>query len=321
MGKNSAGVPDPYQTSQAQLDAGVKAVQESAKINAVNQYGPSGSTTYQKDAQGIPISQTVTLGGPEQQNYNTTGATKNALANQAGLFAGQLPSTPFQGPGPGAGDAVQKALYDRKMAMIQPQLDQADKQSEVTLANRGIPIGSEVYNDERNRLDRNRSDQLAAISQDATMAGGQEQTRQLQDMITARNQPYNEIGSLMAGAAGGQMPQFQGNPAYNITPPNVAQNVYNSANLQNQQNSSMLGGLFGLGSSALASPWLMSDERTKKDIKRVGTTDGGLPVYTFRYISGGPVQMGVMAQEVEKVIPDAVHVIGGIRHVDYSMVV
>jgi hypothetical protein len=49
-----------------------------------------------------------------------------------------------------------------------------------------------------------------------------------------------------------------------------------------------------------------SDKRLKTDIHKVGKTDSGLNVYTYRYKSGGPIQMGVMAQEVEKKIPEAV---------------
>jgi hypothetical protein len=56
----------------------------------------------------------------------------------------------------------------------------------------------------------------------------------------------------------------------------------------------------------------------KTDIKRVGSTDDGLPVYTFRYKSGGPVQMGVMAQDVERVNPAAVQEFNGIKAVNYG---
>jgi hypothetical protein len=78
----------------------------------------------------------------------------------------------------------------------------------------------------------------------------------------------------------------------------------------------MMSGLFGLGSA-----FLMSDRRVKEDIKRIGTTDGGMPVYTFRYKGELATQMGVMAQDVEKIRPDAVidHP-SGVKMVDYSKV-
>lgn len=72
--------------------------------------------------------------------------------------------------------------------------------------------------------------------------------------------------------------------------------------------------------TSLGGAAMMSDARMKTDIRRVGETDGGLPVYTFRYKAGGPVQMGVMAQDVEKVKPDAVIEIDGVKHVKYAEV-
>jgi len=72
----------------------------------------------------------------------------------------------------------------------------------------------------------------------------------------------------------------------------------------------------GLGLSGLG--MFLSDERAKTDIRRVGETDNGLGVYTYRYMAGGPVHMGVMAQEVERVAPHAVAEIDGLKHVDYS---
>ena len=62
----------------------------------------------------------------------------------------------------------------------------------------------------------------------------------------------------------------------------------------------------------------MSDIRVKKNISTVGRVDNGLPVYSFQYITGGPQQIGLMAQDVEKINPSAVIEINGIKHVDYS---
>ena len=74
-----------------------------------------------------------------------------------------------------------------------------------------------------------------------------------------------------------------------------------------------------------ALPWigtalgLFSDERVKTDIKKVGKTDEGLNVYTYRYKWGGPPMMGVMAQEVEKKHPEAVMEYDGIKAVNYGL--
>ena len=81
-------------------------------------------------------------------------------------------------------------------------------------------------------------------------------------------------------------------------------------------------GFWETAGSVLASIFeLFSDERMKKDINRVGATDAGVPIYTYKMKSGGPVQMGVMAQELEQVKPDAVRMHhSGYRMVDYGKV-
>ena len=84
-------------------------------------------------------------------------------------------------------------------------------------------------------------------------------------------------------------------------------------------------GLVSGGSSALGALWaalpaLSSDIRLKKDIHKVGMSDSGFPLYTFRYKGEGPMSMhlGVMAQDVEKTRPEAVHKgPGGFKMVDY----
>lgn len=79
--------------------------------------------------------------------------------------------------------------------------------------------------------------------------------------------------------------------------------------------SSALGALAGfLGLSA-------SDRRVKEDIHKIGESDSGFPLYTFRYKgeSGLAKHIGVMAQDVEKKRPGAVHTLpSGIKMVDYG---
>lgn len=79
------------------------------------------------------------------------------------------------------------------------------------------------------------------------------------------------------------------------------------------------GGILGaLGFGLQAAPLIWSDRRLKEDIKRVGTTDDGLGVYTYRYKGSDTVHMGVMADEVERIHPDAVAEINGHKAVNYG---
>jgi hypothetical protein len=49
-----------------------------------------------------------------------------------------------------------------------------------------------------------------------------------------------------------------------------------------------------------------SDIRLKHDIVQIGTLDNGLGVYRFAYNGSDKVYVGVMAQEVQSIQPDAV---------------
>jgi len=75
-----------------------------------------------------------------------------------------------------------------------------------------------------------------------------------------------------------------------------------------------------VGSSGGASGLLaLSDERAKENIIRVGELDNGLGVYQYNYIGSVTPVIGVIAQEVELVKPEAVKEIGGLKHVNYAI--
>lgn len=61
------------------------------------------------------------------------------------------------------------------------------------------------------------------------------------------------------------------------------------------------------GGNSAPPPMLVSDATLKTDIVRVGTAAHGLPLYQYRYVVGQERFEGVMAQDVLKVRPDAVH--------------
>lgn len=97
------------------------------------------------------------------------------------------------------------------------------------------------------------------------------------------------------------------------------------ANAQAQASSGagLMGALGTIGGAAIkvAGPALMaSDKRLKTDIKKVGKTNKGLPIYTYKYKGDDTTQMGVMAQDVEKKTPKAVSEVGGFKAVDYKLV-
>lgn len=82
------------------------------------------------------------------------------------------------------------------------------------------------------------------------------------------------------------------------------------------QGAGTLGSLAGgLGMLAMG----LSDVRAKKDIRPVGKLDNGLNVYAYRYKGDDTPQIGLLAQEVAAVKPEAVgHWGAGLLGVDYD---
>lgn len=144
----------------------------------------------------------------------------------------------------------------------------------------------------------------------------------LAQQLALRNQPLNEIGALMSGSQV-QMPQFQGYTGANVAAAPVfgaaqAQDAaaMNRYGIQANQAAANTAGLFGLGKAAL--PFVLSDRRLKSNIERVGTHPRGIGIY--EYDINGQRQRGVMADEVESVLPEAVMTgADGYKRVNYGM--
>lgn len=220
-------------------------------------------------------------------------------------------------------DSAQNAIMSR----LTPQLDRRQAALETQLANQGFKDrGSEAYQNAMRDFNNVRTDA-------ETQAGLQAinlQPQLMQQSLAIRNQPLNELNALRTGSQV-QLPnfgQFRG-ASVSDTPIMQAANaqMQNNMGLYNAQMgayNNQMSGLYGLGAAGvlgyLAPAMAASDVRVKDDIKRVGTLDNGLGVYTFRYKGDPKVQMGVMAQEVEQVIPEAVMEINGIKHVHYGMI-
>src|SRR6185295_18267794 len=64
---------------------------------------------------------------------------------------------------------------------------------------------------------------------------------------------------------------------------------------------------------------MFSDEKLKENIEKVGMLDDGQNVYTYNYKGDSTPQLGLIAQEVLEHVPEAVHDVGGLLAVDYSL--
>ena len=99
--------------------------------------------------------------------------------------------TYFQGPGSGGfagqGNSLEQATFQRGLNRIDPYMQEQRSAMAQRLQNQGLPIGSEAYNQELNRFDRSRGDQLENLALSSVGAGRQEQGRLFgQDMASRR---------------------------------------------------------------------------------------------------------------------------------------
>ena len=322
----------------------------------VNQVGPTGSLTHEQSgtfnwrdpftgqSYDIPTFTARTELSPDQQAlFDQNTRTQQGLGALAETQTGRLQNTlgrdfspdslPDFGRIPGADDysADRQRVEAAIMERMAPQMAADREAMESRLANQGIGMGARAYSAAQDDFGRNVNDaRLGSI-----LAGGQEQSRMqglamqaagmqdgqraqsLQEQLAMRNQPINEITALLSGSQV-SMPNFQANQPAGIPTTDTAglinQNFaqrHNNYNSQMDQWDSTMGGLFGMGAA------LISDERAKEGKRRVGETNDGLPIYTYRYKGDDTTQMGVMAQDVQKKNPKAVKRMGDLLAVDY----
>lgn len=168
--------------------------------------------------------------------------------------------------------------------------------------------------------------QQQSYNQAAGNAQMQNAARQqaIQEQAYLRNIPINDIATLMGQSGGVQLPQFQQSPNVAVQSGDLigATMGLNQQNIDvqkaNQASSGgLLGGLMGLGGSLGSAGIMMSDIRLKDDIKKVGKYRGH-NLYEYSYKWSPKRVWGVMAQEIEKLVPEAVTEIGGFKAVNYG---
>jgi hypothetical protein len=290
---------DPSVSIAAQQAANNENLQNAARLSAIDQYGPFGSTVWTRDANGLPVAQSTSY-SPQLQAYlndtfGTAAASNDYMRNQYGagnayldyLYPASL-STDLSSQGllnqrydaagniinrlPGenvtAGDtsAIAQTSYEQAMAKMQPQIDQQKAQLAQSLQDRGIPVGSEVYNNEMSRMDTSVGNLMQAAARQAQLDAGTEQSRQVAMNTSLQMTPYNELAALQAGQYSAQNPNV-GASAASYTAPTAQQwnqfqpattnatgaySAYDQANAANNQG--LLSGLFGIGKAVLGIP-------------------------------------------------------------------
>jgi len=233
-------------------------------------------------------------------------------------------------------NAAQAQQYGQNLSNMQAQnaavsqrfgmdtSNQADSNSAQQLTFNAGLANANLNNEQLSQL-YNQQLQSAQLSNQAS-------NQQLAQNQAIQQNPLNILQALRTGAqlntanlpavgvtSPGQAANWQGPDFLGAA---TAQGQYdmNAYNAQMASNSALTSSLIGAG-GALGGAGIKaaSDRRLKKNIKRIGTHVLGIGLYTWDYLWGQPFS-GVMADEVEQVMPEAVvtHP-SGFKMVNYSM--
>lgn len=316
--------PDPVATAQAQGGMNRDTATSQQLINMTDQVNPWGATTYSPNGQAsfvdstgktisVPRYTQTTTFTPEQQGIFDK--SQQAQSNIAGIaqdqsaMLGEYLDKPFDFDNQDAADWS----YDLASSRILPQQARAEEANRTRLINSGLRPGTQAWDSEMSRMTMANTDQMNQL---ALTGRGQA----FGEALATRNQPINEITALLSGSQVSNPSQMSGpTPQAGVGGVDYTGLVNQQYQSQLQNSNALMGGLFGLAGAGASAIPKFSDARVKVDISCVGTLDNGLPVYSYRYVWGGPVEIGVMAQDVEQFRPEAVSSVGGIKAVDYAV--
>lgn len=183
---------------------------------------------------------------------------------------------------------------------------------------RGLALGPQTqelaYGDIMKRL------QAGTITQDQAQ-------KELSDQVNAYNfnqqAPWNDLSNYLSSVTG----NYGGNTTTSQSSNPLTSILGGLMGIGNMfGGASAAGGMSAAGGSGAMSEILpaimaMSDVRLKRDIENIGTLPNGLNIYSFKFLWDDAPHVGVMAQEVELQMPEAMGPdFLGFKTVDYAKV-
>jgi hypothetical protein len=268
FGKPSTpATPDYTGAAQATAQGNLDAARAATAANRVNQVNPYGSLNYSitgQDPYGNPTWTATTSLSPDQQAlYNYDIATSKGLGQlqQKGLgYVSNMLDQPFSTQnlaqfGIKGGENYEDAIMRR----LAPTIAAETKSFDAQMANQGIPVGSEAYENARRVFDARQNDKLTSAITGGFDVGSRMRQQQFGEQAYMRNEPINTLNAVRSGS------QVTGPSGYFVNAPQQATTsgadylsaagmtgnaAIAQANAENAQRNAMIQGLFSIGSSA-----------------------------------------------------------------------
>lgn len=307
MGKGRAPTPpDPYRTASSE-----------AQFNRLDQFSPSGSGSRHgyTDENGEFRQGVAPEGFQSAVKYTESQHEKEIrekLEPASLKLTDRIIDDNIRGM-PGAARVRERSdvasdIFQRNLSMMKPEMDQANSRLLTNLQARGIPIGSEAFNDAYGKQQRQTQDTMARMAMDANIAAGQEQSRQFS---LSQAQRSSAISELVAAMGGGYNPP-------NAVPSGSTSNVNYSALVgqqyqqqlaqHNQRQQQAMSAASTIGS--IGAGLLMKSTREAKDvlgsvnIHQLAHIIQNLPLHAWSYREGeaplgdgGKMHIGPMAED------------------------
>lgn len=306
-GGSAPAAPDPYETASAE-----------AQFNRVDTYSPSGSGVrygftnsdgefQQGTAPQGNQSAVKYLESPEEtQIREMLEPASVALTDR--VVQDNIYNMPDAARVQDRSDVAQD-IFDRTFSLMAPGIDRANSRLLNNLQGRGIPIGSEAFNETYGNQMRETQDTIARLAMDANINAGNEQSRQFGLDQAERS---GSISELVAAMGGGY------NPPSSVPSGNAASVNYSGLvgekyradmaqyNQQQQQAMQTAGTVGTIGAA------LLKCTRQAKDLCGPANTDNAalivskLPLHAWTYKEGeapigdhGGMHVGPMAEDFQ----------------------
>lgn len=205
-----------------------------------------------------------------------------------------------------AADSVYSAFSDR----YEPIFERQTNNLQDRLVNQGIPVGSEAYSRAMSDMSQTQNDARQQAMYQAQQAGQQARNNEIQNNLSIFS-AFNPLNGYAGSSAQGSTEMYD----------NLYNSQLNAYNAQQQAKQNMAQGWLNLGSAGLnLGMGLFSDARIKENLRPVGQLFNGLTVYAFNFPGEAVTRIGLVAQEVQQHIPQAVsQTEEGLLMVDYDL--
>jgi hypothetical protein len=258
--------PDYTGAAQATASGNLDAARAATAANRVNQVTPFGTLQYSitgKDPYGNPTWTSTSALSPDQQAlYNYDIATSKGLGElqQKGLgYVSNMLASPFDTSRlPQTGINAGEQMSESIMRRLQPTLAMEQKQFDANMANQGIPLGSEAYENAKRMFDERQNDRLVSSIIQGTQTGLQARGQGFSEQAYQRNEPINTLNAVRSGSQVTNPNSFFVNAPQQATTAGAdylgaagmtGNAAIAAANAENAQRNAMIQGLFSIGSS------------------------------------------------------------------------